>query len=145
MAKMSAMATRAFCPPESCDIRKFSEERLKRTLTPTPRKRLTSGLFGSSAAAFFFLDPPSSSSSESVPSAAASSMAVLIMSSPAPFGTNSLKTSLKCALTPLKVRLIASSFFLSKLSINSFTLQPPSSISSRRWMSCVRCSEKLTN
>mmetsp|Transcript_8771 Transcript_8771/g.15977 ORF Transcript_8771/g.15977 Transcript_8771/m.15977 type:complete len:136 (-) Transcript_8771:3356-3763(-) len=135
MAKMRAMATRAFWPPESWDMRKFSEERLKRTLTPTPRKRLTSGLLGSSAA-FFFL-APSSSFSESVPSAAAaaSSMAVLMRSSPAPFGTSSLNTSLKCALTPRNVRLIASSFFLSKLSINSFTFNPPSSISSLRLMS----------
>mmetsp|Transcript_5614 Transcript_5614/g.14028 ORF Transcript_5614/g.14028 Transcript_5614/m.14028 type:complete len:144 (+) Transcript_5614:610-1041(+) len=143
MAKMRAMATRAFCPPDSCDMRKFSEERLKRTLTLTPRKRLTSGLLGSSTA--FFLDAPPSSLSESVPSAAASSMAVLMMSSPEPRGTSSLNTSLKCALTPRKVRLIASSFFLSRLSISSFTFDPPSSISSLLWISCVRCSEKLTN
>ena len=67
-----------------------------------------------------------------------------MINSPAPFGTNSLKTSLKCLLTPRNVRLIASSFFWSKLSIRSLTFSALWSNSSLRFNNRTRVSLKCT-
>mmetsp|Transcript_64828 Transcript_64828/g.127287 ORF Transcript_64828/g.127287 Transcript_64828/m.127287 type:complete len:381 (-) Transcript_64828:2470-3612(-) len=154
MAKMMLRATRAFCPPESCDMRYTSPLGVNDTLTCTPSKSCTIKDAAEAAAApFAFFFPPAARDEEPLPSLSPSSCAappssrsadVRMMSWPRPSGTSSLNTSLKCFDTPLKVRKMASSFCKSRASMSSSMASEPLSSSVRRPKRASRCSLKFT-